>query len=365
MENKIKIVQNEKSWMESSAIEQLKKVAELEGIVKAVGLPDLHPGKTPVGASFISKDIIYPHIAGNDIGCGMALFSTGLKKQKFKLDKIVNKLEKIDGIDNVDIEEFLESADFPLKEKLGTIGSGNHFAEFQEIDNIYNKEAMEEIKLDKGNIYLLVHSGSRSYGEQILRKYIEEYSCQNGLRVGTVAFDNYFSEHDKAVEYAALNRELIAHRILTTINAKENIKLLDSVHNSITKKEIDGEEVYIHRKGAAPSDIGYVVIAGSRGSKSYIVKPKENLMDYAFSISHGAGRKWARFGCKEKLENVYSKKAVRQNNIVQSLICKDKNLIFEEAPEAYKNIERVIEDMLDEKMITLVASMNPILTYKV
>lgn len=365
MDNKIKIVQSEKSWMESAATEQLKKVAELEGIIKAVGLPDLHPGKTPVGASFISKDIIYPHIAGNDIGCGMAMFSTGLKKQKFKLDKIINKLEKINGIENVDITEFLEDVDFPLKEKLGTIGSGNHFAEFQEIDNIYDKEAFEEIKLDKGCIYLLVHSGSRSYGEQILRKYIEEYSCQNGLKAGTEAFNNYFSDHDKAVEYAALNREMIAYRILSTVNAKENIKLLDSVHNSITKKEIDGEEAYIHRKGAAPSDVGYVVIAGSRGSKSYIVKPEENLIDYAFSVSHGAGRKWARFGCKEKLENVYSKKAVRQNNIVQNLICNDKNLIFEEAPEAYKNIERVIEDMLDEKMITLVASMNPILTYKV
>ena len=66
------------------------------------------------------------------------------------------------------------------------------------------------------------------------------------MRVGTVAFNNYFSEHDKATQYAALNRELIAYRILTTVNAKENIKLLDSTHNSITKKEIGGEEVYIH-----------------------------------------------------------------------------------------------------------------------
>jgi release factor H-coupled RctB family protein len=365
MNNKIKIVQGEKSWIESAAVEQLKKVAELEGIIKAVGLPDLHPGKTPVGASFISKDIIYPHIVGNDIGCGMALFSTGFKKQKFKQDKIISKLYRINGIENVDISEFLEGTDFPLKEKLGTIGSGNHFAEFQEIDSIYDTDAMEEIRLDKGNIYLLVHSGSRSYGEQILRKYIEQHSCQEGLKAGSVAFDEYFSNHDKAVEYATLNRELIAYRILTAVNAKENIKLLDSIHNSVTKKKVEEEEVYIHRKGAAPSDIGYVVIAGTRGSRSYIVKPEENLSEYAFSISHGAGRKWARFGCKEKLENLYSRKAVRQINTIQNLICKDKNIILEEAPEAYKDIERVIEDMLEGKMIKLVASLKPVITYKI
>lgn len=364
MNNKIKIVQGEKSWIESAAVEQLKKVAELEGIIKAVGLPDLHPGKTPVGASFISKDVIYPHIVGNDIGCGMALFSTGFKKQKFKQDKIISKLYRINGIENVDVTEFLEGIDLPLKEKLGTIGSGNHFAEFQEIDNIYDNEAVEEIKLDKGSIYLLVHSGSRRYGEQILRKYIDEYSCQNGLKAGTEAFNEYLLDHDKAVEYAILNRELIAYRILTVVNAKENIKLLDSIHNGITKKKIE-EEVYIHRKGAAPSDVGYVVIAGTRGSRSYIVKPEANLLDYAFSISHGAGRKWSRFGCKEKLENLYSRKAVRQINTIQNLVCKDKNVIFEEAPEAYKDIERVIEDMLEAKMIKLVASMKPVITYKV
>ena len=364
MNNKIKIVQGEKSWIESSAVEQLKKVAELQGIIKAVGLPDLHPGKTPVGASFISKDIIYPHIVGNDIGCGMALFSTGFKKQKFKHDKIISKLYRINGIENVAITEFLEETDFPLKEKLGTIGSGNHFAEFQEIDNVYDNEAMEEIKLDKSNIYLLVHSGSRSFGEQILRKYIDEYSCQDGLKVGTAAFNEYFSDHDKAVEYAILNREMIAYRILTTVNAKENIKLLDSIHNSITKKKIE-DEVYIHRKGASPSDVGCVVIAGTRGSRSYIVKPEINLSEYAFSVAHGAGRKWARFGCKEKLENLYSRKAVRQINTVKNLICKDKNIILEEAPEAYKDIERVIEDMLEVKMIKLVASLKPLITYKV
>lgn len=361
---KIKIVKSEKSWIESNAVEQLIKASELKGIIKAVGLPDLHPAKTPVGASFITKDIIYPHLIGNDIGCGMAFFTTGIKKNKFKLDKVIKKLESINGLDNVDISLLLQNIDMPFKDKLGTIGSGNHFAEFQQIEDIYDADMLQKIGIDKNNIFLLVHSGSRSYGEYILRKYIEKYSCQNGLTIDCEGFNEYYVEHENALEYAKLNRELIAYRILQTINAKENIKFLDSVHNGISKKEVNGDTYFIHRKGASPSDVGYIVIAGSRGSKSFIVKPNDNLLDYGFSISHGAGRKWGRYGCKEKLEHIYSKKALRENNLTMNLICRDKNVIYEEAPEAYKNIERVIADMLEEKMITLVASLTPILTYK-
>ena len=365
MDNKIKIVKSNKSWIESNAVEQLIKVANLEGVIRGVGLPDLHAGKTPVGASFITKDIIYPHIIGNDIGCGMGIFSTSIKKNKFKLDKIIKKLESLDGIENINIEDFLEKIHLPFKEKLGTIGGGNHFAELQEIDEVYDSKELDSISMNKSIIYLLVHSGSRNYGENILRKFIEDYSCQDGLYVGSDAFNEYMAEHEKALEFAKLNRELIAYRIMKAIGTKDNKKILDSIHNSISKKDIGDQKYYIHRKGAAPSDQGCVIVAGSRGTKSYIVKPYDNLYDYGFSISHGSGRKWSRFGCKEKLENMYSKKMIRQSKLVSNLIYKDKSVVYEEAPEAYKNIESVIEDMVNEKMIKVVASLNPLITYKV
>jgi release factor H-coupled RctB family protein len=216
----INIVKSEKSWIESNAVDQLKKIATLKGIIKAVGLPDLHVGKTPVGASYMTEDIIYPHIIGNDIGCGIGLFSTGIKKSKFKIDKTMKKLEKLSSLEN--INNFIKDTDFPFKEKLGTIGSGNHFAEFEEIDRVYDEKAVDEIGINKNNIYLLVHSGSRKYGEYILNKYIKDYSCQNGLNVGTDAFDEYLKEHDNAVEFAKLNREIIADRISNCVNSKEN-----------------------------------------------------------------------------------------------------------------------------------------------
>lgn len=364
MNNKIKIVKGEKSWIEGSAIEQLTKFAELEGILKTVGLPDLHRGKTPVGAAFLTKEIIYPHIVGNDIGCGISLFAAGIQENKFKIEKVVQRLSKL-HIEEVDIGGLTEGYNLPYKEKLGTIGSGNHFAELQKIDKIFDPNSMDKIGLNKHQIVLMVHSGSRSLGEYILDKYIREHSCQKGLYCGTESFRLYLEDHKTAMEFAELNRELIAYRIMSALNFKGYQRVLDSVHNSITEKEIQGETYYIHRKGAAPSDTGFVVIAGTRGTRSYIVKPEPNLEDYIFSISHGAGRKWPRSGCKERLERIYSRKLLRQDNLLTSnLIYRDKNLVYEEAPEAYKDIERVMEDMLYEGMIKIVASLSPLVTYK-
>jgi release factor H-coupled RctB family protein len=364
MDNKIKVIKSEKSWMESNAIDQLVKVSELEGIVKAVGLPDLHIGKTPVGASFVTREIIYPHIVGNDIGCGMALFSTGINKGKFKFDKVRGKLQRLNGLTNVDISHLIQEVDLPMKEALGTIGSGNHFAEFQQVEKVYDEKVLEELGLSKGEIYLLVHSGSRGYGEYILRKYIEEYSCEKGLKEASEGYKEYFEEHNTAVRFGVLNRELIAYRLLDTIGGKDSTKLLDSTHNAITIKEVNGEKLYVHRKGAAPSDAGCVVIAGTRGTNSYIVKPEANSLDYGFSVAHGAGRRWNRFSCKERLENVYPDKSVREKLLGSNLIYNDRSVIYEEAPEAYKSIDKVIEDMLNEGMIELIASLKPLITYK-
>jgi release factor H-coupled RctB family protein len=364
MDNKIKVIKSEKSWIESNAIEQLEKVSELEGVIKAVGLPDLHIGKTPVGASFVTKGIIYPHIVGNDIGCGMSLFSTGINKGKFKFDKVRGKLERLHGLDSIDITHMLNNINLPMKEALGTIGSGNHFAEFQQIEKVYDENELQELGLDKGCIYLLVHSGSRGYGEYILRKYIEKYSCQNGLTENSEGYKEYLEEHDNAVEFGKVNRELIAYRLLSAIGGKDSSKLLDSTHNSITIKKMNNEKIYVHRKGAAPADLGCVIIAGTRGSHSYIVKPMADSIDYAFSVAHGAGRRWNRVSCKNRLENVYTDKSAREKLLGSNLIYKDKSVLYEEAPEAYKSIDKVIEDMLNEGMIKLIASLRPLITFK-
>lgn len=193
---------------------------------------------------------------------------------------------------------------------------------------------------------------------------MERYSCKNGLKEGSDGYYEYLRDHDNAVEFGKINREFIANRLLSVIGGKDSLKLLDSTHNSITIKRVNNEHFYVHRKGAAPADIGPVIIAGTRGSNSYIVKPEADSLDYAFSVAHGAGRRWNRQACKDRLETVYPDKSIREKLLGSNLIYNDRSVVYEEAPEAYKSIDRVIEDMLSEGMIKLVASLKPLITYK-
>lgn len=365
MSNRIKLVKSGKTWIEGLAIEQLRKISELDGILQTVGLPDLHPGKTPVGAVYLTKDVIYPHIIGNDIGCGLALFSTGIPLGKFRADKAIRHLNGLDNLEDIQITDKLAGCDLPYQEKLGTIGSGNHFAELQSIDRVYNQDTFQALSLDSREVLLLVHSGSRTYGNYILNKFIRENHCQKGLSVGSEGFAGYLAEHDRALNYASLNRELIALRVMRALNINTHRKLLDSVHNSITKKMIEGENYYIHRKGASPSDQGYLVVAGTRGSNSFIIEPALDLSEYIYSVSHGAGRKWPRSHCRERLGTLYSSKQRGRLPYIRSLIYRDEKQIYQEAPEAYKPIEQVIEDMVNHGMIRLVASLKPMVTVKV
>ena len=83
--NQFKIITNQKNWMESTAINQLKHIAGCKGVMEAVGLPDLHAGVSPVGIAVITQDMIYPYLIGGDIGCSMGSFDTGIGLKKFKV----------------------------------------------------------------------------------------------------------------------------------------------------------------------------------------------------------------------------------------------------------------------------------------
>ena len=355
----INIVRNEKSWIESNAVEQLKKYEKLDGMIRITGLPDLHAGRVPVGAAFVTEKKIYPYLTGSDIGCGIALFNTKVKMKKFKRENFIRDLSKADFLENIGLD--LTEYDFPYMEKLGTIGSGNHFAEFQKIEKIYLKEEFEKLNISKDNLMLLVHSGSRIYGQVILEEYQEKHGVQP-LEAGSEEFSEYMKEHNNAVRYAEVNRKIIAEKLLRITGKGKPDLVLDSSHNMITEKEENGIKMYIHRKGAAPSDAGMIVIAGTRDSFSYIVKPKENLWKYCYSVSHGAGRKWTREGSKDRMLKIHGKNRILQMN--KNLVYSDRKVLFEESKEAYKNIERVIQDLLEHDMIEIVAVLKPLITYK-
>jgi len=135
---------------------------------------------------------------------------------------------------------------------------------------------------------------------------------------------------------------------------------LDICHNSVLAKE--GR--YLHRKGAAPSDQGLVIIPGSRGSLSYLVKPVGNFASAGHSLAHGAGRKWKRSEAMGKLSNRYKAQDLKTTALGSRVICEDKALLFEEAPEAYKDIHQVILDLEGFGLIKQVATFRPLITFK-
>ncbi len=364
---KIRLITSEKNWIETEAIDHLKHTADLEGVVKAVGLPDIHPGNGhPVGAAFAIKDYIYPNIIGNDIGCGIALFQTDLKKAKMKRDKWVKKLSGLEDNFKGDVKQILMDEEITPTEyddALGTIGGGNHFAELQSIEKVYNTEELSALGIDPKNLMLMVHSGTRSYGAAIFQEHVD-LDNTFGLKAGTDEANRYFKEHNNAIKWAHTSRKLIAERFLEQIGSSSNL-IVNVEHNCISKTYLQNEEYYIHRKGAARSDKGAVVIAGSRGTYSYLVKPIGLQEENLFSLAHGAGRKWKRNNSKAILGEKFTVEKMQQTELGSVVICEDKDLLYEEAPQAYKNIEHIISALIDAGIIEVIAQLKPIITYKV
>jgi release factor H-coupled RctB family protein len=108
-----------------------------------------------------------------------------------------------------------------------------------------------------------------------------------------------------------------------------------------------------------------VVIPGSRGAFSYLVLPRQPDERSAYSLAHGAGRKWARSDSRGRLEKRYTAKQLTRTDLGSYVICEDKDLLYDEAPQAYKNITVVIDDLVREGLMDVVAVLRPLVTYKV
>jgi release factor H-coupled RctB family protein len=352
--------------IEGEAVRQLYATAKLPGVRRAVGFPDLHPGKgTPVGAAFTTEDVIYPHLIGGDIGCGMALFATDLVRRDAKLDRWATLRFDLEHpwdefVGGFLAEHDLESTEFDTA--LGTIGGGNHFAELQAVEEVFEPAEFKKFGLGKQQLVVLVHSGSRGLGEAILRDHVTQH-LGNGVEAESLAVGEYLHGHDFAVRWAKANRQLIARRFVAMLGAEAKC-LWDGCHNSITRHDRDCETVWIHRKGAVVAEDDPVVIPGSRGAFSYLVKPRGDGESHAWSLAHGAGRKWARSETRLRMRERFGVMELVQTSLGGRVICEERNLLYEEAPAAYKNIEAVIQDLVDAGLVSVIATIRPLLTYK-
>jgi release factor H-coupled RctB family protein len=298
---------------------------------------------------------------------------------------------------------------------LGTVGGGNHFAELQVPHRVYDETLLLQCGLDAEQAVLLVHSGSRGLGQALLERH-EALFGDTGLEVGSAEADTYLALHDAACEWARHNRRLIARRFLRCLGCEQEPHcVLDVWHNHVapeccrckpsagepweslaqgadaererereSESEAEAERereseheseheseretkemLWLHRKGAAPSTEGPVVIPGSRGTLSYLVLPVSPRIGSAFSLAHGAGRKWHREKAHRAGKARYpDADALRRTNLGGRVVCSDKALLYEEAPEAYKCVDAVVKDLVDQGFVTVIASFRPLLTFK-
>ncbi len=400
-ETPVRLIASAHSWIEGEAVRQLYAAAKLEGVRRAIGFPDLHPGKGgPVGAAFITEDVIYPLLVGGDIGCGMALWRTDLLRHKAKLDRWAALPFDLEEPWEGNARERLAGAGLlttQFAEAFGTLGGGNHFAELQAVEKVTNPVAFSSLGLAKDELVLLVHSGSRGLGQSILETHLEEHGGAGVDATSSVA-TRYLLCQDHALRWAEASRALLAQRFLDTLGATGE-RVWDGCHNSITRvpspsplggesitpvaspSPLEGERagvrgengsdagpaqrsLWLHRKGAAPSDRGPLVIPGSRGTFSYLVQPCGDGASHAWSLAHGAGRKWTRSDSRARVRERFRPAQLVQTGLGGRVVCGDRSLLYEEAPPAYKNIEQVIEDLRDAGLITIIAMLRPLLSYK-
>lgn len=221
-------------------------------------------------------------------------------------------------------------------------------------------------------------------------KHLDKFG-HKGLIDGTEEAKEYIHMHDWAMDWAKSNRELIANRFMSCLTRHEingplknekgqsltpdgSVCLIDIWHNCAIKKNFclekeDGskqtEELWLHRKGAAPNDLGPVVIPGSRGTFSYLVDPVSDVSIQqisGFSLAHGAGRRLPRNIALKKGENI--KVDLTTTELGSRVICEKKDLLYEEIPEAYKDIDCIVEDLVDAGLVKVIAKFRPLITYK-
>jgi tRNA-splicing ligase RtcB len=267
------------------------------------------------------------------------------------------------------------------RNQVGSLGSGNHFLEVQRVTDIYRDEVAEAFGLEQDQVVVLIHCGSRGLGHQVCTDYLRDIEqTHQGLLdqlpdkelaaapAGSQLAEEYYSAMCATINFAWVNRQVIMHRTRRVFERvfdrpwqDMGMELLYDVAHNIGKKEVhdvDGQEreLYVHRKGAtrafpagrpelprAYSTVGQpVIIPGSMGAGSYILRGGENSLNETFgSTAHGAGRLMSRTQAKQE----YWGEDVRDDLQAQDHIyirAESGATIAEEAPGVYKSVDEVV-----------------------
>ena len=282
--------------------------------------------------------------------------------------------------------------------QLGTLGAGNHFLEIQVVEQIFDPSVAEVFGLEKGMVTVMIHTGSRGFGHQICDDYVRVMGSamqRYGIRVpdrelACVPFrstegQSYFGAMAAAANFAWANRQAITHWVREAFvevlgESPESLGLeviYDVAHNiaKIEEHEVDGKKMklIVHRKGATRAfaaghpqipqvyrDVGQpVLIPGDMGTASYILVGTEKAMRETFgSTCHGAGRVMSRHEAKRRIRGEEVERRLATKGI--KVRAKSYKTLSEETPEAYKDIEAVVEAVHNAGISRKIARMRPI-----
>ncbi len=383
-----------KCWADDAdeqTLRQARNVAGLPVAVRHVALmPDAHVGfGMPIGGVVAVRDAIIPYAVGMDIGCGMSAWPTGVPTAKVRkhIEDLVASVQSripvgfqhrtpkegrklaeehcpeiFERFEGTDPKKAFLSGHAKIIEQIGTLGGGNHFIEIQtDTDD---------------TAWVMVHSGSRNVGKQIcdhFYKQAKQYADAHGLEVPDPALsylpvdsrpgEQYVEHMLFAQDFARLNRHVmmrICQRIFERSPVGRHIGNTDdlvNIHHNYAAEEVHfGETVWVHRKGATSARRGERgIIPGSMGSRSYIVRGLGNEESFQ-SCSHGAGRVLGRKQAKRTISLDRFKQTMKGVHFRPS----PKHL--DEAPDAYKDIDRVMANQKD--LVEIVHTLRPLAVVK-
>jgi tRNA-splicing ligase RtcB len=433
--------------MDDKVSEQVSNVACLPGIQRAsIATSDAHWGYGfPIGgvAAFDANDggIVSVGGVGFDGGCGVRALKTNLKLDdvKPKIKELIDEIFRIVpaglgsrgkiGLKDEQVNDVLrggakwvvdrgygteedlefiedkgtiagaipeavsEMAIKREKKQVGTLGSGNHYLEVMYIDEIYDEKAAKAFGLEKNQIMIWVHCGSRALGHQIGTDYLKvlaEASRKYNIPIrdrelvcapiNSEEGKKYFGAMCCALNYAHANRQVITHLIrqgVEKIFPQAEVKTFYEISHNSCKAEkhmIDGKlkEVYVHRKGAtrafgpgreevpkAYRKIGQpVLIGGTMGTASYILHGTSGGEKAFFSACHGAGRAMSRTQALKNWRGDNITKELEKKGIY--VRCHSFDGLAEEAPLAYKPVEDVVDSIHNAELARKVCRLRPI-----
>ena len=377
-------VTNWASELDDGTREQAERLGRHPTIAGPVALmPDAHVGiGTTVGSVIVTDGALIPSAVGVDIGCGMIAVQTDLTASQLpdSMEPLVSRFSRAipAGVGAGHQRGTRGATDWmtanPLPDRgydrdqrrkyetdahkqLGSLGSGNHFA---------------EVCLDESDgVWAVLHSGSRGIGNKLAMRHIglakkqgqalEDRDLAYFLE-GTAAFDEYLEDVLWAQGYALQNRELMMDAMLTEllrfVGAGREIDRINCHHNYTERESHLDRTLWVTRKGAIRAERGDKgVIPGSMGTRSYIVEGLGNPASYN-SSSHGAGRRMSRTQARKQI-SVEDFVAAMGDRAWQS---DSASKLVDEAPMAYKDIDRVMDDQKD--LTKIVHTLRQIVNYK-